>query len=110
MKELKKKKNGNKKKKLISDIIAQCLHPLVVVVEVVMQFLKNCLITIKCAGVQDKLHFFISLFLPLEQEERLLYNFSIRTHTHTSQPRVLDSYERIVIFAHLRLIFQPLVK
>lgn len=57
LKELK-KKNGNKKKKMISDIIAQCLHPLVVVVEVVMQFLKNCLITIKCAGVQDKLHFF----------------------------------------------------
>lgn len=96
---------------MISDIIAQCLHPLVVVVEVVMQFLKNCLITIKCAGVQDKLHFFfISLFLPLEQEKRLLYNFSIRTHTHTSQPRVLVLYERIVIFAHLRLIFPPLVK
>lgn len=47
----KEKKNGNKNK-LILDIVAQCLHPLVVV-EVVMQFLKNCLITIKCAGVLD---------------------------------------------------------
>lgn len=51
VKKKRKKKNENKNK-LILDIVAQCLHPLVVV-EVVMQFLKNCLITIKCAGVLD---------------------------------------------------------
>lgn len=79
----KEKKNGNKNK-LILDIVAQCLHPLVVV-EVVMQFLKNCLITIKCAGVLDNVKlqcFFLLAFSCLLNRRNDYYIISQFKHTH----------------------------